>query len=1080
VTPDAGSRLAAAAAWLAERPRDAEVLIVGPNWEACDDFARQAVVRDGARFGVVRLTLDRLAARLAAHELAAADAAPTSALSRTAMVARAVHFLVEASRFTYYAPVAGSPGFAAAVARTLDELRLNGVEPAALTGMERGGRELATIAERLAEELAAKHLADTATIYRHATAVLEHGTPWPHGRPVLLLDVPVETAAEEAFVAALAAAPPSVLAVVPHGDRRSADRLARALRCRQETAQSTSETSIARLQTHLFEDERPLVRELDASVSIAAWPDEARECVEIARAIQRRARDDGVPFDQIAVALHAPGEYAGHLEEAFARAAIPFFMARGAHRPHPAGRALLALLACASEGLSARRFGEYLSLGQVPDPNAPHDPGASWTAPENPLVPSGEVPAAPGIPPEPVVFTDPDEAVVVEGTLRAPWRWEQLLVDAAVIGSAARWEARLGGLQRELARRRAELDDGDDGRALRLERTLRDLEHLRDFALPLIGRLASLPARATWGEWLPALAALVEAALREPAPILATLAELEPLGPVGPIDLDEVQLVLAPRLRDLRLPPPRRRYGAVFVAPPQALRGLTFEDVFVPGLAENLVPGKLLEDPILLDVERERLGGAGLVVEADRIVAQRLDLRLAVGAARARVLFSYPRVDVERARPRVPSVYALEVVQAAVGELPSLAGLQELANRTGGARLGWPAPDAPAEAIDEAEYDLAVLAPLLDLDEEQAVGAASYLLGANPHLERALRARARRWLKRWTPADGLVDPGPHAAAALAAHQISARSFSPTALQHYAYCPYRFFLQAIHRLAPREEPVAIETMDPLTRGALFHDVQFGILSRLRAAQVLPLRAAHLPAAFRVVDEVLGVESERLRDELFPAIPRVWDDAIARIRTDLREWLKRQADDPSSWVPHRFELSFGLSDRHRTHEDPASVPGAIDVGGGLSLRGSIDLVERHPDGRLRATDHKTGRVTASGDAVVAGGTILQPVFYALVLERLVDEPVDAGRLYYCTETGEFRDHVVPLDETARAAAAQVTATVGAALTEGFLPAAPRKDACRWCDYRVVCGPWEEERTSRKPPGRLEPLTRLRALP
>jgi RecB family exonuclease len=1080
VAPDAGSRLAAGAAWLAARPRDAEVLIVGPNWEACDDFARQAVARDGARFGVVRLTLDRLAARLAAHELAAAGAAPTSALSRTAMVARAVHFLVEASRFTYYAPVAGSPGFAAAVARTLDELRLNGVEPPALTGMERGGRELATIAERLAEELAAKHLADTATIYRHATAVLARGTPWPHGRPVLLLDVPVDTAAEEAFVAALAAAAPAVLAVVPHGDPRSADRLARALRCRQEAAQSVSETSLARLQAHLFEDRRPPVQELDASVSIAAWPDEARECVEIARAIQRRARDDGVPFDQIAVGLHAPGEYAGHLEEAFARAAIPFFMARGAHRPHPAGRALLALLACASEGLSARRFGEYLSLGQVPDPNAAPDPDASWTAPENPLVPNGVAPAAPGMPPEPVVFADPDEAVVVEGTLRAPWRWEQLLVDAAVIGSAERWKARLGGLQRELARRRAELDDGDDGRALRLERTLRDLQHLRDFALPLIGRLASLPARATWGEWLPALAALVQAALREPAPILATLAELEPLGPVGPIDLDEVQLVLAPRLRDLRLPPPRRRYGAVFVAPPQALRGLAFEDVFVPGLAENLVPGKLLEDPILLDVERARLGGAGLVVEADRIVAQRLDLRLAVGAARARVLFSYPRVDVERARPRVPSVYALEVVQAAVGALPSLAGLQDLANRTGGARLGWPAPDAPAEAIDEAEYDLAVLAPLLDLDEEAAVGAASYLLGANAHLERALRARARRWLKRWTPADGLVDPAPHAAAALAAHQLSARSFSPTALQHYAYCPYRFFLQAIHRLAPREEPVAIETMDPLTRGALFHDVQFGILSRLRAAQVLPLRAAHLPEAFRVLDEVLAAESERLRDELFPAIPRVWDDAIARIRTDLREWLKRQADDPSAWVPHRFELSFGLSDRHRSHEDPASVPGAIDVGDGLSLRGSIDLVERHPEGRLRATDHKTGRVTASAGAVVEGGTILQPVFYALVLERLVDEPVDAGRLYYCTETGEFRDHVVPLDDTARAAAAQVTATVGAALGEGFLPAAPRKDACRWCDYRVVCGPWEEERTSRKPPGRLEPLARLRELP
>ena len=36
-------------------------------------------------------------------------------------------------------------------------------------------------------------------------------------------------------------------------------------------------------------------------------------------------------------------------------------------RPDPAGRAFYVLLRCAAEGLSARRFAEYLSLGQVPD-----------------------------------------------------------------------------------------------------------------------------------------------------------------------------------------------------------------------------------------------------------------------------------------------------------------------------------------------------------------------------------------------------------------------------------------------------------------------------------------------------------------------------------------------------------------------------------------------------------------------------------------------------------------------------------------------------------------------------------------
>ena len=68
----------------------------------------------------------------------------------------------------------------------------------------------------------------------------------------------------------------------------------------------------------------------------------------------------------MAIALRAPQHYAGLLEHALERAGVPAYFERGTRRPHPAGRAFLALLACALDNLSARRFAEYLSLGQVP------------------------------------------------------------------------------------------------------------------------------------------------------------------------------------------------------------------------------------------------------------------------------------------------------------------------------------------------------------------------------------------------------------------------------------------------------------------------------------------------------------------------------------------------------------------------------------------------------------------------------------------------------------------------------------------------------------------------------------------
>ena len=86
--------------------------------------------------------------------------------------------------------------------------------------------------------------------------------------------------------------------------------------------------------------------------------------------------------------------------------------------------------------------------------------------------------------------------------------------------------------------------------------------------------------------------------------------------------------------------------------------------------------------------------------------------------------------------------------------------------------------------------------------------------------------------------------------------------------------------------------------------------------------------------------------------------------------------------SGYVPWRFELSFGLEHRPgRLQADPQSRPGAVGLDCGIQLRGSIDLVERHPSGLARVTDHKTGKANAKRSQLVDGGRSLQPLLYAL---------------------------------------------------------------------------------------------------
>jgi ATP-dependent helicase/nuclease subunit B len=1085
-------RLQVAREWIEAYPTDSEILVVAHSAEAALDFQLNVVSATGAWFGIRRFTLNALAARLAQQALAAAGSAPASSLTFTAVVARAIHALHGEGKLDYFAPVASRPGFPIAIAKTLEELRVNEVEPTDVARLARGGRDLAAIASLVDHELTSARLSDRAVLFRTAidSLTLPENAAYV-GRPLLLLDVAVRGDLEQKLVLELAARSPRVLATAPQGDERTIVAFEKAIGCKRkiwsfETEAVTPQaapTSLSFAKQHLFEDSVPRPTPLDSSVTLRNWPGEPRECVEIVRSIQAEAAA-GVPFDQMAVLLNSPGEYRAHLEEALARAEIPAYFVRGTTAPDPAGRAMLALLSCAADGLAAKRFAEYLSLGQVPAPESSKDVESRWVAPDDELTgnnnetsETGEDDAAPALVEDSALVAEPEKRTVVAGALRAPARWERLLVDSAVIGGKDRWKRRLAGLAKEFELRAQDAAPEDEARLESIKRQARDLDSLRSYALPLIERLDGLPAKAHWNEWLAHLRALAVNALRNPEGVLATLAELEPMGSVGPVDLYEVRLVLDARLHDLGVKPPKRRYGRVFAGPVDAARGLSFRVVFVPGLAERIFPRKIVDDPILPDRQR---GEIDLTRLHDQLALERLGLRLAVGAARDRIYLSYPRIDVQQSRPRVPSFYALEALRAAEGALPGFEEIASRAESTTRARLGWPAPENAEAAIDEAEYDLALLASLVDEKDDQSTGRAHYLLTANKHLARALRARSRRWLRRWTPNDGLVDPDELARQSLARHQFSARSFSATALQNYSSCPYRFFLSAILRLDMRQEPAAIEVIDPLTRGSLFHETQFEVLTGLKEEGLLPLGADSLARAFILIDQSLQRLAAGYEDELAPAIPRVWQDGINGIKADLREWLRRMADNVDGWIPDKFELSFGLSDRGPRASDPASVDDPVPIIGDLKLRGSIDMTERQGTDRFRVTDHKTGRAYAGKETIVGGGKYLQPLLYALASQELLDGQVESGRLYYCTAVGGYEDRIVPLDEENLQILNSVLITIRQGLADAFLPAAPDEGACRWCDFLAVCGAFEERRSGLKPRDRLVQINAMRELP
>ena len=1080
VSPAAAERVAAAGACLSGCAPGTRVLIVGASRGAADDLARQAAIARPATFGVQRLSVTQLAARSAVLALAAEGVTPSTWLGTEAVAARAVFDAAHDGGLDYFAPVADTPGFARAVARTLQELQLAGVHGDALLSLPLAGPDLAHLLRRFEAVFEESSSVARAHLFRAAARALRERQV---AETVILLDVPLDHPAERDLIDALIARASRTFVTIPYGDQAAIAFFA-ARDAIVEQSDSHGDGDLACLRRCLFTSEAPpRDRARDGALEFFSAPGEGRESVEIARRILTEAAR-GVRFDEIAIFVRSASSYFGLLEHALRRAHVPAWFDRGTRRPHPTGRAFLALLACAAEHLSASRFAEYLSLGQVP--RLDRVPDGPWVASRDESFErrAGDQEDEAETERTGLAAELPDAGdPVIAGTLRAPWRWENLLVESAVIGGdPGRWKRRLDGKATELQRQieEAARDEGlDSGRVRGLEQVREQLQHLASFTLPVVEQLARWPRHGTWGEWLDRFEELAPQVLRMPAHVLRVLADLRPMSDVGPVDLDEARRVLSDRLLTVESEPPARRYGRVFVGTPQQARGRSFRVVFVPGLAERMFPQKPREDPLLLDELRIAADGS-LPVQRNRSAAERLLLQLAAGAASERLYVSYPRIELSEARARVPSFYALDVIRAVTGIVPDHEVLEEGARRAGNATLAWPAPPDPADAIDDQEHDLAVLRRLLDEPDPQTVrGHAHYLLKLNECLRRSVIDRWARGERRWSVSDGLTRVTPHIQPALAAQRMTHRAFSLSALQRFSACPYQFLLAAVYRLHPLEIPEPLQRLDPLSRGSLFHRIQRQFFVELRRQERLPLTAAGVEDARAMLDRVVDSVAAEEHDALAPAVERVWNDEIAGIRRDLQAWIEHLAKDGEVWDPKFFEFGFGAVPGER---DESSVANDVTLEGGFRLRGAVDLIEEHRVTKLlRITDHKTGRKPDRIEKVIVdGGKVLQPVLYGMAVEAALGRPVRQGRLFYCTSAGSFHQHEIPLNDMTRAAALEVLQVIDRAVENGFLAAAPTEEACDRCDFRPVCGPDVYRRVARKPQDKLADLFAIRSRP
>jgi ATP-dependent helicase/DNAse subunit B len=420
------------------------------------------------------------------------------------------------------------------------------------------------------------------------------------------------------------------------------------------------------------------------------------------------------------------------------------------------------------------------------------------------------------------------------------------------------------------------------------------------------------------------------AAVRRVVRVLGDLRDLARRDPALAPDLPELHETLA------RVEVPvgdRERPGAVVVADPLSLRARRVRALFLGRLQEAVFPRPGRGEPFLGDHERRSI---------DAALAN-------AGEAPLSLRSHEDPLDAER--------YQL---YAAVSRPTDLLV------------LSWHRADEDGEpAVRSPFVDdvLDVLDPAPD-PQDRRLGSVEWgeADDASPRqreLAAALRAGESRLREGREPVvrRALTDPG-------VLETLARRdAWSATELEVYERCPVRWLVERL--LKPGTiDPDAV----PLGRGTVVHEALERTLRELAErgerihAGTLDEAAARVRVHLREVEARHPITSD----------PRRRVAEVARLEADLVRYLEYAAEVGSSFSPSEFELSFGGE----------QLP-AVDLGGGLCVRGRVDRIDRDAGGGAALIIDYKGRTAPKPAERWLEEGLLQAGLYARALERLEQE-------------------------------------------------------------------------------------------
>ncbi len=478
--------------------------------------------------------------------------------------------------------------------------------------------------------------------------------------------------------------------------------------------------------------------------------------------------------------------------------------------------------------------------------------------------------------------------------------------------------------------------------------------------------------------------------------------------------------------------------GAVVCLGMEPARYLSFDYVFLAGLTDALVPSTRKMSAIYSDDDRSDLSAAGVPLDHAAAHNQRevLLFQRMFSIARRRLVASWHRLSPGGAAVQ-RSLY-----------------LNEIADRLG----------ALHERKAESAADALVPPPELAGCSRDAQNIAVTYNAAHcfPKIAAAAATEKRRYgSEAFDTHDGAIGDAENMDI-LRESFGPVHEFSPSQLETYADCPFRFFQERVLRLFAIEPPE--QAFDHLARGSVLHAALERFHRRYAGKTVAEIAEEEATAA---MDECAGEAFDAVASRFRNLSPGVIAAERARTLATLQRYLRIERTPkpkaPEPWPPALFEIAFGLGGA-----EGAGPPFVLETESGeVRLTGRIDRVDRR-GGKFRLVDYKSSPVALKK---IKEGRVFQLALYALAAEAILFPGEECEDALYLP-VGHDRNPAVALrrndpkapweDRIALAKRAVTEAVRG--IREGRFHPAHATTPCARCPDQKVCR-FERARIKRK---------------